>query len=57
MQSKTVAVRLSNEEINNIENFRKKYDIKSQNDFFRFSMGFTIGWMEIIIKLVTIHKS
>ena len=56
MQSKTVAVRLSNEEINNIENFRKKYDVKSQNDFFRFSVGFTIGWMEIIIKLVTNEK-
>jgi len=51
-KSKIVSVRLSNEEQLVIEDFRKQFGIKTQNDVFRYSLAFTISCWNFITKLV-----
>ena len=53
MQSKTVTVRLSIDELESIEKFQKKYEIESQNDFIRFAAGFFITMVETLSKVAT----
>jgi len=53
MQSKTVTVRLSTDELESIEKFQKKYKIESQNDFIRFAAGFFITMVETLSKVAT----
>jgi len=52
-KSKIVSVRLSNDELNVIEDFRKQFEMKTQNDVFRYSLAFTISCMNFIAKLVS----
>jgi len=53
MQSKTITVRLSTDELETIEKFQKNYKIKSQNDFIRIATGFFINMTETMSKVVT----
>ena len=53
MQSKTITVRLSKDELESIEKFQKKYKIESQNDFIRFAAGFFITMVETLSKVAT----
>ena len=53
MQSKTVTVRLSTDELESIEKFQKKYKIESQNDFIRIATGFFIAVVETLSKVAT----
>ena len=51
-KSKPVPIRFSFEELEKIQEYMKKYKIKSMNDFVRTSTGFLISFVESMMNVV-----
>jgi len=52
-KSDVFTVRFSDDEINEIKNYMKKYNFKSKNMFFRTAVGFLIGFTEGMIAIAS----